>query len=209
MPDGAACAAAIARKWNQIALGTPGVVTSTAEGGGALSLAARHVPGSTCQRQPFCPAPAVEVTQSGAIEGDFDAVATFEGFSGGQDGMVSAMRMNLLPDGALVETTIRESGGPALGVAVNGSPVMSVPVDGRGGSFRIWRRAANVGVTVSAGSKSIEQSVVVASGPIDALLALGIYNWSDTAIEAETSIRFTDFTITGTHEIESDTFDCL
>ena len=37
---------------------------------------------------------------------------------------------------------------------------------------------------------------------------LGLYNRGDAAVNVETSIRFTDFAINGSTQIQSDTFDC-
>ncbi len=61
----------------------------------------------------------------------------------------------------------------------------------------------------SGGADSTELSNAVTVSAGETLAAIGIYNLSETANPGKTSIRFTDFKLTGgSPYILSDSFDC-
>jgi hypothetical protein len=73
----------------------------------------------------------------------------------------------------------------------------------------VARQSGVVTVTASAGDTSIQTTfTTLGSGQTGGLARLGLYNRGDAVVNVETSVRFTDFKIDGSTQIESDTFDC-
>jgi len=104
---------------------------------------------------------------------------------------------------------IRQGESPTLEIFATNMPVASMPVTTTSGSFRIARQSGVVTITASAGDTSIETTFTTPpSGGAQGLARLGLYNRGDAAVNVETSIRFTDFAINGSTQIQSDTFDC-
>jgi len=206
--DAPACSEAVSLKWNRLALVDPGLVVTTSDSGGALTLTASHLPQPICQApDPVCPPAVIELTQGGLVDDDFDATATFDHFLAGGPGSAAGFRMDLST--SLVDLFIRQGDTPTLEIFVPNMPVVSMPVTATSGVFRIARQSGVVTVTASAGDASIETTFTTpGSGQTNSLARLGLYNRSDAAVNVETSIRFTDFTFNGSAQIASDTFDC-
>jgi len=207
--DAPACAEAVSLKWNRIALISQGLVSSTGEGGGALTMTARNVPPPICQApEPDCPPEVIELTQGGALEDEFDATLTFDGFTGAGPGIAAGFRMIL--GSSPVDAFIRQADTPVLEIFLPDMPMASMPTSAVSGSFRVVRHSGVVTVTASAGDSSVEIASAMPDlgGPSGGLAEIGLYNRGDTVIDGESWIRFTDFTINGSTQIESDTFDC-
>lgn len=205
--DAADCGTTVASRWNRIAR-QDSANTSATEGNGAVTLTASHVPPAACQPPgAACPEPAIELTQGGSAEADFEATAAFETFSPGGPGSAAALRFDL--GTGEVGAYVRWSDRTVLEVFVAHEPTASMPTTATSGTFRVVRHGGVVSVAASDGATSVEAAapIQVAARP-QILAKIGIYNRGDAVIDSPTSIRFTDFQMNGSTAIQSDTFDC-
>jgi hypothetical protein len=153
------------------------------------------------------PTGTVEITQGGQATGDFEATATFDSFRGTAPGGAAGLVIST-PGSGDAYAFIRQTDTPQLEVMVAGMGTAMVPASEVGGTLRVARHAGMMTATATAGTSTVELVGAFPAGNLTMAAKLGIYNRSETDNPGETSIRFTDFAITGSTDLLSDAFDC-